>query len=237
MSHKCVYCRNIWQIFNTYTNIKILKEGIAVVSAFYGGIFVFLSRDVTEDEGGGIFVSSGIITKYSCPNTRHFMISRQFSFMIYLMCTLHPKLWDLRLNVVWRFLAHAFRHSTSKQRLSTYSTVQVQVEDLFIQNVFLRLVVCCFFFLMNQPCHTLIHLLCMVICIHEIGRLSSLLPIIFAPQLRLVMCGPGGGRWVGYGAAAQSFDHQPITKPEKTQNCNLYLNHFFFQRTPLLTKQ
>ena len=27
--------------------------------------------------------------------------------------------------------------------------------------------------------------------------------------------------WVGYGCAARSFDHHPITKPEKTQICNL----------------
>ena len=33
----------------------------------------------------------------------------------------------------------------------------------------------------------------------------------------------GGGTqlWVGYGCAARSFDHHPITKPEKTQICNL----------------
>ena len=35
--------------------------------------------------------------------------------------------------------------------------------------------------------------------------------------------------WVGYRGAAQSFDHHPITKPEKTQNRNLYLNHLFFE--------
>ena len=40
---------------------------------------------------------------------------------------------------------------------------------------------------------------------------------------------PGGGTqlWVGYGGAAQSFDHLPITKPEMPRNCNLYLNHLF----------
>ena len=40
---------------------------------------------------------------------------------------------------------------------------------------------------------------------------------------------PGGGTqlWVGYGCAARSFDHHPITKPEKTQICYLYQNHSF----------
>ena len=35
--------------------------------------------------------------------------------------------------------------------------------------------------------------------------------------------GGGGGTqlWVGYRCAARSFDHHPITKPEKTQICNL----------------
>ena len=42
---------------------------------------------------------------------------------------------------------------------------------------------------------------------------------------------PGGGTqlWVGYGCAARSFDHHPITKPEKTQICYLYLNHSFLE--------
>ena len=42
---------------------------------------------------------------------------------------------------------------------------------------------------------------------------------------------PGGGTqlWVGYGCAARSFDHYPITKPEKTQICYLYLNHSFLE--------
>ena len=42
---------------------------------------------------------------------------------------------------------------------------------------------------------------------------------------------PGGGTqlWVGYGCAARSFDHHPTTKPEKTQICNLYLNHLFLE--------
>ena len=42
---------------------------------------------------------------------------------------------------------------------------------------------------------------------------------------------PGGTQlWVGYGCAARSFDdHHPITKPEKTQICNLYLNHLFLE--------
>ena len=35
--------------------------------------------------------------------------------------------------------------------------------------------------------------------------------------------------WVGYGCAAQSFDHHPITKPEKTQICYLYQNHSFLE--------
>ena len=33
--------------------------------------------------------------------------------------------------------------------------------------------------------------------------------------------------WVGYGSPAQSFNHHPITKPEKTKICNLCLNHLF----------
>ena len=42
--------------------------------------------------------------------------------------------------------------------------------------------------------------------------------------------GPGGTQlWVGYRCAARSFDHHPITKPEKTQICNLYLNHLFLE--------
>ena len=41
---------------------------------------------------------------------------------------------------------------------------------------------------------------------------------------------PGGTQlWVEYGCAARSFDHHPITKPEKTQICNLYLNHLFLE--------
>ena len=43
--------------------------------------------------------------------------------------------------------------------------------------------------------------------------------------------GGGGGRgtqfWVGYECAARSFDHHPITKPEKTQIWDLCLNHLF----------
>ena len=39
---------------------------------------------------------------------------------------------------------------------------------------------------------------------------------------------PGGTQlWVGYGCAARSFEHHPITKPEKTQICYLYQNHSF----------
>ena len=41
---------------------------------------------------------------------------------------------------------------------------------------------------------------------------------------------PGGSQIsVGYGVAARSFDHHPIAKSEKTQNCNLYLNPLFFE--------
>ena len=41
----------------------------------------------------------------------------------------------------------------------------------------------------------------------------------------------GGGTqlWVGYGCAARSFDHHPITKPEKTQICYLYQNLSFLE--------
>ena len=35
--------------------------------------------------------------------------------------------------------------------------------------------------------------------------------------------------WVGYGCASRSFDHHPITKPEKMQICNLCLNHLFLE--------
>ena len=39
---------------------------------------------------------------------------------------------------------------------------------------------------------------------------------------------PGGTQLcVGYGCAARSFDHHPITKPEKTQICNVCLKTFF----------
>ena len=42
--------------------------------------------------------------------------------------------------------------------------------------------------------------------------------------------GPGVTQiWVGYGGATRSFDHHPISKPEKMQNCNLYPNHLFFE--------
>ena len=42
---------------------------------------------------------------------------------------------------------------------------------------------------------------------------------------------PRGGTQlrVGYGCAARSFDHHPITNPEKTQICYLYLNHSFLE--------
>ena len=46
------------------------------------------------------------------------------------------------------------------------------------------------------------------------------------------VCLGGTQIWVGYRGAAQSFDHHPIAKPEKMQNCNLYL---VFQRALLLT--
>ena len=50
---------------------------------------------------------------------------------------------------------------------------------------------------------------------------------------------PGGGTqlWVGYGCAARSFDHHPITKPEKTQICYLYKNHSFLEGPFLKTNQ
>ena len=55
----------------------------------------------------------------------------------------------------------------------------------------------------------------------------------------LVTRGPGGGTqlWVGYGCAAQSFEHYPITKPEKTQICYLYQNHSFSLRALFKTNQ
>ena len=41
---------------------------------------------------------------------------------------------------------------------------------------------------------------------------------------------PGGGTqiWVGYGSPAQSFNHYPITKPEKTKICNLSSEPFSY---------
>ena len=50
---------------------------------------------------------------------------------------------------------------------------------------------------------------------------------------------PGGGTqlWVGYGCAARSFDHHPITKPEKTQICYLYKNHSFLEGALFKTNQ
>ena len=42
----------------------------------------------------------------------------------------------------------------------------------------------------------------------------------------------GGGVtqiWVGYGCPAWSFNHHPITKPEKMKICNLCLNHLFLK--------
>ena len=39
----------------------------------------------------------------------------------------------------------------------------------------------------------------------------------------------GTQMWVGYGCAAQSFEHHPTTKPEKAQNYNLCLNHLFLE--------
>ena len=44
----------------------------------------------------------------------------------------------------------------------------------------------------------------------------------------MVKTGGGGTQlWVGYGCATRSFYHHPITKPEKTQICDLCLNHLF----------
>ena len=41
---------------------------------------------------------------------------------------------------------------------------------------------------------------------------------------------PGGTHlWVGYGCPARSFNHHPITKPEKMQICNLCPNHLFLE--------
>ena len=41
----------------------------------------------------------------------------------------------------------------------------------------------------------------------------------------------GGGTQilVGYGCPARSFNHHPITKPERTKICNLCLNHMFLE--------
>ena len=41
------------------------------------------------------------------------------------------------------------------------------------------------------------------------------------PFLNRQLCWGGTQLWVGYGCAARSFNHHPITKPEKTQICNL----------------
>ena len=41
-------------------------------------------------------------------------------------------------------------------------------------------------------------------------------------QINNKHAGEGGSQlWVGYGCAVRSFDHHPITKPEKMQICNL----------------
>ena len=59
----------------------------------------------------------------------------------------------------------------------------------------------------------------------------KLLEILIFPQWCYTCQIPGGGTqlWVGYGCAARSFDHHPITKPEKTQICYLYKNHSFLE--------
>ena len=51
-------------------------------------------------------------------------------------------------------------------------------------------------------------------------------------------CGPTGGTqlWVGYRCTARSFNYHPITKPEKMQICDLFLNHLFCEG-PFLTNQ
>ena len=43
--------------------------------------------------------------------------------------------------------------------------------------------------------------------------------------------------WVGYGCAARSFEHHPITKPEKTQICYLYQKPFVSLRALFKTNQ
>ena len=49
-------------------------------------------------------------------------------------------------------------------------------------------------------------------------------------QIGLATLSGGGTQLrVGHGCAARSFDHHPITKPEKTQICNLCLNHLFLE--------
>ena len=53
----------------------------------------------------------------------------------------------------------------------------------------------------------------------------------FPENLEITNILPLGGTqlWVGYGCAARSFDHHPITKPEKAQIRNLCLNHLFLE--------
>ena len=49
---------------------------------------------------------------------------------------------------------------------------------------------------------------------------------------------PGGTQlWVGYGCAARSFDHHPITKPEKTANLQPITKPFASWRTLFKTNQ
>ena len=70
-------------------------------------------------------------------------------------------------------------------------------------------------------------------CLWNLLIVSRTFPVSVYPFIYWEMwSGPGGGGtqlWVGYGCTARSFDHHPITKPEKTQICNLCLNHLFLE--------
>ena len=60
----------------------------------------------------------------------------------------------------------------------------------------------------------------------------------YRSQLKRLAHTRGGTQlWVGYGCAAQSFDHHPIAKPEKMQICKLCLNHLFCEGPFFKTNQ
>ena len=123
------------EIFSSYSVCKepplvwFFAPCVAIILHLCWGLFIGCRYTLAQN------------TRYSCSPSRHFTVSRKFSFLIYFMCKVHQEPWDLYLNVVWSFLAHALRPKViglsrllqlicginlrktfNKQRLSTYSS-------------------------------------------------------------------------------------------------------------------